>query len=226
MNRLALFARWPEPGRVKTRLSPSLPPDLACGLYRAMLSDALAAGSRVTGAERLVYWAEAPAPPAAAQAAPSFEPRPQRGADLGERLTSAFDDMLAAPGDRAVVIGADCPDLDAPLIREAFAALEAHALVLGPANDGGYYLIGLSRRAPGIFRAIEWGSERVFEQTLAAARSEGLGVALLGGLADIDTPADLVRLIARRIGTGRSAPSHTDGALRHLGFLPPAGAAD
>ena len=225
MNRLAIFARWPQPGTVKGRLSPSLPPALACDLYRAMLRDALATASAVTGSQHIVFWAGTPVSKAAAELAPGFEARAQRGADLGEGLASAFGELLPEAGDRAIVIGADCPDLDASLVRETFAALESHELVLGPASDGGYYLIGLSRRAPDIFRAIDWGTENVLEQTLAAAQRLGLEAALLGGLADLDTPADLVRLVARRIAQPRRLASHTDAALIELGFLPPAGRA-
>ena len=147
VERVALFARWPELGRVKTRLSPALPPELALRLYEAMLEDALGAMSRCGADESFVYWADAPPDrglwdgkitPARSQ--------DQAGEDLGARLERAFDDLLKHGPARAVILGADCPMLDADMLRRAFDALAEHDLVLGPSRDGGYYLIGLRRR--------------------------------------------------------------------------------
>lgn len=198
MNTVAIFARRPVPGLVKTRLSPSLPPDLAASLYRGMLADALAV-AREAGTGRVVlYWA------GETVEAPPFDVpddvvvRFQEGTDLGGRLASAFADLLPAPGDRAVVIGGDCPDLDPPTIRSAFAALDHHDVAVGPASDGGYYLIGLRRPAPALFRGVSWGTDRALAETLDRAGHEGLTVRSLDTLSDLDTPEDLVRFVARR----------------------------
>jgi hypothetical protein len=220
MRRIALFARWPAPGEVKTRLSPALPASLACDLYRAMLEDALALAAEASADERFLYWAGAPAardaPP------PGFEVRDQKGDDLGARLALAFDDLLRAPGDRAVILGADCPALEAATLRAAFDALEAHDAVLGPARDGGYTLVGLARRAPELFRDIEWSTPRVLDQTLERAARAGLSVSLLPALDDLDTPEDLVRWLAlRAAGRGPGARLELDQALRAIGLLPP-----
>src|SRR5439155_26366486 len=120
MNRLAVFARWPEPGKVKTRLSPALTPAAACDLHRAMVADALAVAAAGPADQRTLWWADAP-PDRAGFAPPAgFEVRDQGAGDLGDRLGRAFDALLAAPGDHAVVIGTDCPDLGVRHIAAAF----------------------------------------------------------------------------------------------------------
>jgi rSAM/selenodomain-associated transferase 1 len=221
MRRLALLARWPAPGEVKTRLSPALPAALACDLYRAMLEDAIAAIAGAEAEQRFVYGSGAPAPREGLPVPPGFRVREQAGRDLGERIEHAFADLIVAPDDRAAVIGADCPALDAAMLDDALAALASHDVVLGPARDGGYYVIGLGRQAPELFRGIEWSTARVLDQTLGRAAQAGLTVALLPPLDDLDTPEDLVRWIAIRARGGPPAPGALDRALRAIGLLPP-----
>jgi len=219
MDHLAVFARWPEPGQVKTRLSPALPAALACDLHRALLDDALAAAARARAGARYLYWADAPARRGAFAAPSGFETRDQGGGDLGARLERAFGQQLARSGDRAVAIGADCPDLDVGLIERAFETLARADLVLGPARDGGYYLIGLARPAPALFRGMRWGTAGVLEETRARAHAAGLRTALLEPLDDLDTPADLVRWLGRAAcGRAAAAPATTR-ALRAIGLL-------
>jgi uncharacterized protein len=219
MKRLAVFARAPEPGRVKTRLSPALPPDLACDLYRAMLRDTFEATTEAHADERYVYWAEQKS----SVSAPTdgLQVRVQQGADLGARLDHAFGELLRALDDRVVIMGADCPGLDAAALRSAFEALESRDLVLGPTRDGGYYLVGLRRPAPQIFRGIAWSTEQVLDQTLERARDAKLTIAALDELEDLDTPEALVRWLGQAAwepGPGR----HTEEALRAMGLLPTA----
>jgi len=220
MNHLAVFARWPEPGRVKTRLSPALPEALACDLYRAMLGDALAAALAARADSRALYWSDAPAQRSAFDVPAAFEVRAQQGGVLGARLERAFAALLRAPGDRAVVIGADCPDVDTAHLQEAFELLAAHDLVLGPARDGGYALIGLSRPAPELFRGIEWSTPRVLGQTLERAGALGLRVAQLDPLEDLDTPAALVRWLSRMCVAGAPHAPRTRAALTAMGLMP------
>ena len=221
MRRLALFARPPVPGRVKTRLSPALPEALVAELYQAMLGDTFSAAADAPADERVLYWASDEGGAPDLQAPAGFVVRQQRGADLGARLAAAFTELLAAPEDRAVIIGADCPDLDPAAIRDSISALESHDLVLGPARDGGYYLIGLRVRAPSLFEGVAWGTARVRGVTLARAADAGLRVAELPELADLDTPEDLVSLIARRSLSGAGPGRRVDAALRAMGLLPP-----
>src|SRR5262245_10500894 len=219
MRRLALFARRPEAGEVKTRLSPAVPASLALDLYRAMLKDAIALLASASAEERCVYWAS-PGPHEGPPLPPGFRVREQRGGDLGERIERALDDLIAGPGDRAVIVGADCPALETSALGQAFDALATHDVVLGPARDGGYYLVGLRLRAPDLFRHIEWSTARVLDQTLERAAGAGLAAALLPALDDLDTPQDLLRWIACRAGGGGpAAPRALDEALRAIGLL-------
>jgi rSAM/selenodomain-associated transferase 1 len=129
---------------------------------------------------------------------------PQRQGDLGERMRGAMDDLFAAGAGAVAIIGSDLPEIDARAIGDAFDLLtrEPRAVVLGPAHDGGYYLVAATH-TPDLFSGIEWGSARVLEMTLAAARAGGLQVHCVGPAADVDTVDD-VRRIAR---TGTDAPS-------------------
>src|SRR5262249_19825135 len=153
------------------------PPSLALDLYRGMLEDAFAVTANAEVEERYVYWAGAPAACDGLAMPPGFRAREQQGGDLGERIERAFDDLLASPQDHAVIVGADCPALDASALDDAFDALATREGVLGPARDGGYYLVGLRCRAPGLFRDIDWSTSRVLDQTLQRATEAGLTIA-------------------------------------------------
>jgi rSAM/selenodomain-associated transferase 1 len=185
-----------------------------------MLEDTLEMTARSVAEERFVYWAEAPAGRETVELPSEVVARDQTGRDLGERLGRVFGDLLGGPDDRVVAIGVDCPDLEPGIILEAYEALSASDLVLGPASDGGYYLLALRRMAPQLFEGVDWGTERVLEQTLERAKRAGLETALLGGLSDLDTPDDLVRFIARRALQAGAVGRHTEAALRSMGLLP------
>ncbi len=220
VNHIAVFARWPASGRVKSRLSPALPPGLACDLHRALLGDTLATALACEAESRTLWWADAPADRAGFEVPPGFEVRDQRGSDLGARLEHACAERLAGAADRLVIVGGDCPDLGPGHLREALARLDTHALVLGPARDGGYTLIGLARSAPGLFRGVAWGGATVLEQTLERARAARLPVALLEPLADLDTPADLVRWMSTECVARSGRAPLTRAALGAMGLLP------
>lgn len=223
MNRLAVFARMPSTGRVKTRLSPSLPADLSAQLYVAMLTDALEAAAASGSDQAAVFWAPSDGPAPGFLVPEGVAVRHQHGAGLGQRLSAAFGELLEDPVDRAVVIGSDCPDLGPTALREAFAALEEHDLVLGPARDGGYYLIGLRRVTIPLFEGVSWGTDRVFAQTCDRAKRAGLRIATLDVLGDIDGPEDLVRFVAERSVSPPGPGARTESALREMGLLPPRG---
>ena len=220
MNHIAVFARWPAPGRVKTRLSPALPQALACDLYRALLGDALAAVAATPADTRTLWWAGAPAGRSAFEVPAGFEVRDQHGDNLGARLEHACAQLLRGPGNAVVFIGADCPDLGTAHLREAFARLAAHPLVLGPALDGGYTLIGLARPAPELFRGVAWGTPAVLEQTLERARALGWSAAQLERLGDLDTPADLVNWLSKACVRGAPGAPRTRAALATMGLIP------
>ncbi len=219
MRRLALFARPPEIGKVKTRLSPALPPAAAAALYGGMLEDAIEAlrGSRAAE-ESFLYWAGSEV----TLLTRGVESQVQSGESLGERLASAFQSLLVLAGDRGVIFGADCPALDAAVIDAAFARLESVDLVLVPARDGGYALIGLSRPAEPLFRDVAWSTDRVLAQTLERAGQLSLTHALLDPLDDVDTPEDLCRLLAAAVVPDTRVGANTRMALGRLGMLPAA----
>jgi hypothetical protein len=193
MRRLAVFARPPEAGSVKTRLSPALPPRLAASLYGAVLEDTLATMGRARADQRLVFWAGAHG-----AAPPGFVSRLQPEGDLGERLGAAFDDLLFATGDHALVLGSDTPALAPAHIDAAFAALERRDVVLGPAVDGGYWCVGLTCRTPEIFQGIPWSTSEVLATTLERAGEAGRSVGLAVTLEDLDTPGSLARCVGAR----------------------------
>jgi uncharacterized protein len=218
MNHVTVFARPPLTGRVKSRLSPALPAALAARLYAAMLADAQAA-ARACGADaRAIAWSEtdgAPEPP------PGFTAYTQVSGDLGARLADAFARALGAPGARAVIVGSDCPAQQASSLDAAFAALATHDAVVGPARDGGYWLLGLARPAPELLRDVPWSTDAVCATTLERAAALGLRVARLETLADLDTPADLAALVGEcaRGRTDACGP-RTREALHGMGLLP------
>lgn len=199
MRRLALFARVPAPGRVKTRLVPALPERLAADLYSGWLADAMAAVAAAPAEERIVFWADAPG-----RGDAPLESRVQRGAGLGERLSAAFDELLDGSGARALIVGSDTPALTATHLAAALDALESHDIVLGPARDGGYWCVGLRKRVPELFRDVPWSTDQVLERTLEHARDARVDAGLVDTLDDLDTPADLARLVGA-LAAGRPA---------------------
>jgi len=219
VNHVAVFARRPELGRVKTRLSPALPRELVLELYQGMLADTLAAVASL-GARRHLFWEGD-----ATEARPTegFREHWQGEGDLGTRLTRAFETLVARDGERAVVVGADCPEITAALLDGALAALAAKDLVLGPTRDGGYYLVGLSRCAPAIFRGIAWSTGHVLTQTLERAGEAGLSWDILPTLTDLDTPSDLASLLARWLVRVEDRTPHTAAVLARNGLLPSLG---
>ena len=222
-SKLAIFARYPVPGEAKTRFSPSIPPELATQLHAAMVEDAVETALVANADQVALYWASDPAGRSAFPLPSGVIVRAQSGPDLGARLSAAFAELLEGASSRAVVIGTDCPDLAPEALRRSLLALEDADLVLGPARDGGYYLIGLRRSTPGLFTGIEWGTDRVLEETLERAARVGLRAHWLETLEDLDTPADLVRFIARRSVTESRVGLRTEAALRVMGLLPPRG---
>lgn len=215
---LVLFAKWPRPGRAKRRLARALGTRAAAPLARSFLLDtiALAATSRAD----LVLVAYAPPSArrsfAAAANGARLVPQPRRG--FGKRLEQALGAGLAA-GHRVVLIGADSPTLPPSILRRAFARLAHADLVLGPATDGGYYLIGARAALPGsLFRGMPWSTARVADETLRRAAGAGLRVAVLPAWYDVDDAAGLRRLLADDPGLRRAhATSATLAALGALG---------
>lgn len=214
---LGLFAKWPTSGAAKTRLAPG-DPDLGARLARAFLLDALDRLSAVA-ARRVIAFAPAEAAADfAAVAGGRFALEPQAAGDLGRRLAVFFACQLEASATAVVAVGADSPTLPTAYIEEAFAALERADVVLGPATDGGYYLIGCGRRLPPVFENVAWGTASVLTDTIARLADPSWRVAVLPPWYDVDTAADWAMLnghvaALRRAGMDPGIP-HTEDLLR------------
>lgn len=210
--RQALFvmAKDPRPGQVKTRLCPPLVPEVAARLYRCFLLDVLDLAAAVPGVDPVVAYAPAGAREEFARLAGGrFALVPQEGTDLGTRLENTFRVLFAHGYDRVAALSTDSPDLPLPFLRDAFALLERTPVVMGPCPDGGYYLIGLSRLLPDLFREMPWSTDRVLPETEARARRLGVGLARLPEWHDVDTAEDLARLrrdLTANGASGRRAP--------------------
>jgi rSAM/selenodomain-associated transferase 1 len=202
-RRLLVFAKQPVPGKVKTRLAEALGPEEAAGIYQT-LGRSVVDQVRVGPFRTVVYFD----PPTAMEdvtawlGSEGLEFRPQAQGDLGDRLDAAFREALGE-AETAVVIGTDAPGIDAQGVERAFRQLEEADVVVGPAADGGYYLMGLRSPTPGLFQKIPWSTSDVLSATLDRARRLGLDVAILPALEDVDTLEDYLRL---KRGSPRDAP--------------------
>ena len=196
-QRLLIFARVPERGRVKTRLARDLGDDRALAIYESMLRDLLqSVGASSENTEVEVLWA--PTPIANGETLRrAFGDRAlamQTGDNLGERLSMAFSErFFFHRTEKVVAIGVDDPTLPRTLVDQAFSLLDACEWVVGPALDGGYYLIGYRAAAfvGEVFANIDWGTDRVLPETLERIRTAGSSVALLPERRDIDVAEDL-----------------------------------
>lgn len=186
LPRLVLFTRFPQPGRAKTRLIPALGAAGAAGLHRR-LTEATLATLCATGLDVEVWVTGAPVEAFEDWLGAATIVRPQIEGDLGQRMACALD---PAP---SIIVGSDVPDLEAAHILTAAQLLADGKVALGPAEDGGYYLLGLPVPAPYLFDAVEWGTNTVLVETRRRLDTAGQPYGLLPTLADIDRPEDLAR---------------------------------
>lgn len=191
---LLIMAKRPMPGQTKTRLTPSLTPEKASELFACFLQDTLDLARQVPNVERLIAYAPLDAQAYFRQLAPDFTLVPQSGNDLGERLDHVLTQCLSDGFAHTVIMDSDSPTLPVSYVTEAFEALDEADVVLGPSEDGGYYLIGLKRPHPRLLRQVKMSTPKVLLDTLAIAREDNLRVALLERWYDVDTIADLEHL--------------------------------
>jgi rSAM/selenodomain-associated transferase 1 len=207
---LGLFAKWPAPGAAKTRLCAGRGPEWGARVARAFLLDTVERLAGVGDRRVLAFAPPEAADDFAALVGGRFELVPQADGDLGRRLARFAADQMAAGAGALVLVGADSPTLPLEYVERAFAELGGADVVLGPATDGGYYLIGFARRVPPVFDGVAWGTSRALADTVA--RLEGAGrLALLPLWYDVDTPDDWAMLCGhlaalRRAGMGPGAP--------------------
>jgi len=192
-SELLIFTRYPEPGKTKTRLAPALGNAGAAQIHRQMAEQTITMADSFSkeyncslkifyqGAniESMENWL----------GCHSYHKQCQ--GDLGQRLNCAFEESFLAHKKAVVAIGTDCPALGPELLFTAFQAIATTDIVLGPATDGGYYLIGLAKQHPELFEGIAWGTESVLSQTIQKAAKISLTSTMLEPLHDIDRPEDI-----------------------------------
>jgi len=193
-DQLTIFTRYPEPGLTKTRLISALGEEGAAALQKKLT-------------EKTIQKIEQLVKTSTIEPVICFEGgdlvsmqnwlgldrfyQQQGHGDLGKKLIKAFGDAFSAGAQRVVTIGCDCPGLSKEHIGRAFDALYLKDLVLGPATDGGYYLIGIKYPLDALFKNIPWGTDKVFEETVSLAQQLGLSIEILEELHDVDRPEDL-----------------------------------
>ncbi len=194
-TRIAVFAKAPVAGHVKTRLAGELGEEGAAQLHAALVTRALQTAIEAhVGTTELWCTPNASHPFFAACAADfGVALRTQAGRDLGERMAHAVDDAVGR-GERVLVIGGDCPALDAGVLRRAARALDDHDAVFVPAEDGGYVLVGAASRVPGLFDGIAWGGDSVMAATRERLARAGARWHELDRLWDVDRPEDYARM--------------------------------
>ncbi|MFT5667075.1 MAG: rSAM/selenodomain-associated transferase 1 [Vicingaceae bacterium] len=184
---LIVFVRNPVLGTVKTRLAVSIGHEKALEVYKDLIEKCRNECLAVDAKKNLFYskvisndaWDNE-----------AFTKYIQNEGDLGDRITAAFREIFKEEG-KVVIIGSDCYDLDAKTIEEAFEKLADSDVVIGPANDGGYYLLGTNSFQPELFQNITWSTELVLDETIQQAKFKNLSVSLLKELIDLDTLEDL-----------------------------------
>ncbi len=195
-QRLVIFVKAPRPGQVKTRLASSIGAEEAAKAYELLagrlfqnleeLPDVELRFTPDDAGDELRPWLRE-----------GWTLAPQGRGDLGDRLHSAFLSAFAAGCEKVAIIGSDCPDVTAVDIRETWTRLHNRDLVLGPATDGGYWLIALKRPCADLFRNIAWSTDQVLAQTIAAGTDAGLRIERLRRLTDIDTAKEWQEFQAR-----------------------------
>lgn len=214
---LIIFAKEPAVGQTKTRLAGLLGPEGAAELYRHLLLDTVAMARRVRDVRLAVAYAPEAAAPFFRALLPEALLFPQRGGDIGERMDDALRAMLDAGHTQVALVGSDIPLLSAQMVEQAFAKLDDADAVFGPSEDGGYYLIGVTRPQPELLRSITYSTSSVLYETLLRAAPLGVRFALLPATYDIDTPDDLQRLRADLAAAPADLAPNTRAFLEKLG---------
>ncbi|UOQ68090.1 TIGR04282 family arsenosugar biosynthesis glycosyltransferase [Hymenobacter volaticus] len=188
---LLVFARYPELGRVKTRLAAGIGDEAALAVYQELLHHTFVVTADVAAHKTLWLAGPSTAPVALPETWNSYEQLYQFPGDLGQKMQAAFAHAFAVGATAALVIGTDCPGITTQLLTDAYALLETHDVVIGPAEDGGYYLLGMKELYTDLFVNKSWSTDAVLLHTLADADRLGLQVAQLPTLRDVDDVDDL-----------------------------------
>jgi rSAM/selenodomain-associated transferase 1 len=186
---LLIFVKNPEKGKVKTRLARTVGDEKAYNTYLKLLNFTIKVASKVEVQRQIWYSSFVDEEDGLGGA--DFEKKLQYGENLGERMQNAFREGFKGQYEKIVIIGSDCPGITPDIIEEAYAKLDRNDVVLGPSEDGGYYLLGLKKMITGIFESIPWSTEEVFSDTVKVLKNKKIDYGLLSTLNDIDTEEDL-----------------------------------
>jgi rSAM/selenodomain-associated transferase 1 len=198
---LIIFVRKPEQGKVKTRLAASVGEDEALRIYQLLLEHTKAVANQLD-CDKYVFYASAIEPDD--MWSNGFTKRLQAESDLGARMKSAFADLFQLGYQRICIIGSDCFELTPLIVQQAFAGLNEADIVIGPAKDGGYYLLGMRHGIKEVFEGVQWSTENVFAQTMELAAKVGWTCSLLPRLVDVDTVEDLPESFSLERGRGNA----------------------
>lgn len=185
---IIIFVRKPERGKVKTRLAATMGEEIALDIYKKLLQHTHDAVLDVA-ADKFIFYTDA-ADENDLWSGKGFIKKTQASGDLGYKMQNAFATVFAAGYEKVVIIGSDCLQLTAEIINEAFEKLQINEVVIGPANDGGYYLLSMKKLLPFLFENIEWSTEQVYGQTVDILQKRKISYCKLITLIDIDTEED------------------------------------
>ena len=188
---LIVFAKAPAEGKVKTRLARSLGDDFATWFCKKCVANLLNEFQKLSYDIDVYFFSDKGRLQTNNLEKMNFIYRKQNGNDLGERMRNSFAEVLNGGSRKAIIIGTDIPDISCKIIEEAFNLLDESDIVLGPSIDGGYYLLGMKAQNNFLFSGIDWGSKKVFTQTLYKLNAKRRIIKILKKLSDIDTKADL-----------------------------------
>jgi len=189
---LILFVKYPEEGKVKSRLGKTIGFERATKIYTQLAEHSFNEAKKLSKISRYLFFAnEKNRNKITNWVGLGFSYYPQSDGDLGTKMKSAFYKVIAKGSNKTLIIGSDLPDISKSLISKGFRDLDRNDIVIGPSKDGGYYLLGMKKFYPELFSGIDWSTEQVLEQTLEKANSLNLSVSLLKELNDIDTIDDL-----------------------------------
>jgi rSAM/selenodomain-associated transferase 1 len=210
---LVIMAKAPRPGTVKTRLARNLPIFEVTELYRCLLADTIALGKSLDGVQVALMCPEPDAEELALATGNSVPIVPQSGSGLAAGLVSVFAHFSSASPGRIVAFNSDTPHLPASFLESAFRSLEFYDVVVGPTQDGGYYLVGAKASHPGLFVANAMGTTNAYEALLVRVRGLNLSFSLIDSFYDIDEFTDLDRLADELLRSPERAPQTAEWLL-------------
>jgi len=216
-NHILFFVKYPRPGLVKTRLAEQLGNTEVIELYRCFVLDILDTLKESSFRIWICYWPPDEQRNIRAWLGSGYDYLPQQGSDLGERLESCFAKVFGAGAERAIALGSDSPDIPLRLIDEGFQNLKTEDVVIGPAHDGGYYLIGFRSDTfmPNLFDGIPWSTDKVYQKTIDKIKQNGKTCNVLDTWHDIDTMDD-IKTFMQKNAAGEFSSSRTMKFLREL----------